>query len=53
MMAIIIVLGVGIAFGYFYKRYCSTRALKINRHNVLLTQQGTFTSLCVKMPLIF
>lgn len=52
MMAIIIVLGAGITLGYFYKRYCSMLALNINRHNVLVTQQGTFTSrsICVKMP---
>lgn len=47
MMAIIIILGVGITIGYFYKRYCSTRCqiyVKTHILSVLVTRWGTFTS---------
>lgn len=54
MMAIIIILGAGITFGYFYKRYCSTLCqIYVKTHILSWWPNGELLlQLCVKTPMI-
>lgn len=50
MMAIIIILGAGITFGYFYKRYWLTRhQIKHKNRHYFLVKQQLLLSLCLRM----